>query len=41
MAQQTDSVIAVFPDHRAADAAVARLIESGFDMHHFSSVSLP
>ncbi len=38
MAQQTDSVIAVFDDHRAADAAVGKLIEGGFDMRHFSVV---
>ncbi|MEO8144284.1 MAG: DUF1269 domain-containing protein [Betaproteobacteria bacterium] len=33
-----DCVIAVFDNHRAADAAVGRLIDGGFDMRHFSVV---
>lgn len=35
---QTDSVIAVFDNHQAADTAVGELIEAGFDMKHFSVV---
>jgi hypothetical protein len=38
MAQQTDSVIAVFDDHQAANTAVGKLIDGGFDMKHFSVV---
>jgi hypothetical protein len=38
MAQQTDTVIAVFDDHLAADAAVGKLIDGGFDLQHFSVV---
>jgi hypothetical protein len=33
-----DVVIAVFDDHRQADAAVRKLIEGGFDMKNFSVV---
>jgi hypothetical protein len=38
MTQRNDSAIAVFDDHRAADAAVGELIEAGFDMRHFSVI---
>ncbi|MFM0198032.1 general stress protein [Paraburkholderia strydomiana] len=33
-----DVVIAVFDDHRKTDAAVRKLIDSGFDMQNFSVV---
>jgi hypothetical protein len=33
-----DVLIATFDDHRKADAAVRKLIESGFDMKHFSVI---
>ncbi|MEO8628092.1 MAG: permease [Betaproteobacteria bacterium] len=38
MTLQIDSVIAVFDDHLAADAAVGKLIDDGFDLRHFSVV---
>jgi len=34
----TDSIIAVFPDHEAADSAVKELAASGFDMKDLSVV---
>jgi hypothetical protein len=33
-----DVLIATFNDHREADAAVRKLIESGFDMKRFSVI---
>jgi len=33
-----DVLIATFNDHNEADAAVRKLIKSGFDMKHFSVV---
>jgi hypothetical protein len=33
-----DLLIATFDDHREADSAVRKLIESGFDMKHFSVI---
>jgi uncharacterized membrane protein len=33
-----DTVIAVFPDHHAAEAAVRKLADSGIDMKHLSVV---
>ncbi len=38
MSHEFESVIAVFDDHRAADAAVGKLIDGGFDMQHFSVI---
>ncbi len=34
----TDSVVAVFHDHEAADAAIKKLTADGFDMKHLSIV---
>jgi hypothetical protein len=34
----TDTVIAVFPDHEAAETAVKKLTASGFEMKHLSVV---
>ena len=34
----TNSVIAVFPDHQAADAAVKKLTDAGFEMKHLSVI---
>lgn len=34
----TNSVIAVFPDHQTAEAAVKKLTDSGFEMKHLSVV---
>ena len=34
----TDSVVAVFPDHQAAEAAIKKLSEAGFDMKQLSVV---
>lgn len=35
---KNDAVVAVFTDHRGAEAAVRKLAESGLDMKHFSIV---
>ena len=36
--EKTDTVIAVFADHQAAEAAVKKLTASGFEMKHLSVV---
>src|ERR1700691_2305337 len=36
--ETTDSVIAVFVDHQAAEAAVKQLTDAGFEMKHLSVV---
>jgi hypothetical protein len=36
--EQLDTVVAVFADHHAAEAAVKKLAASGFDMKHLSVV---
>ena len=36
--QLSDSVVAVFADHQAAETAVKKLTESGFEMKHLSVV---
>jgi len=36
--EQTDTIIAVFPDHNAAEAAVKKLAQAGFDMKSLSVV---
>ncbi|HTD55355.1 MAG TPA: general stress protein [Silvibacterium sp.] len=36
--ETTDTVIAVFTDHQAADAAVKKLTEAGFEMKNLSVV---
>ena len=33
-----DAIVAVFPDHRAAEAAIRKLAEAGLPMRHFSIV---
>jgi hypothetical protein len=36
--EQTDTIIAVFPDHNAAEGAVKKLAQAGFDMKSLSVV---
>jgi hypothetical protein len=36
--EQMDTIIAVFPDHNAAEGAVKRLAQAGFDMKSLSVV---
>jgi hypothetical protein len=36
--EQADTVVAVFADHQAAEAAVKKLVAEGFDMKHLSVV---
>lgn len=36
--EQADTVIAVFADHHAAEAAVKKLTAAGFEMKHLSVV---
>jgi hypothetical protein len=36
--QTTESVVAVFPDHEAAEAAIKKLTDAGFDMKQLSVV---
>ena len=38
MTQHDDAVLAIFDDHSAADAAVAKLIDGGLNIKHFSVV---
>jgi hypothetical protein len=36
--KKMDKIIAVFPDHNAAEGAVKRLAQAGFDMKNLSVV---
>lgn len=36
--EKADTVVAVFTDHQAAEAAVKKLTASGFEMKHLSVV---
>jgi hypothetical protein len=35
---ETNTVVAVFPDHQATDSAVKKLAEAGFDIKHLSVI---
>jgi hypothetical protein len=35
---ETNTVVAVFPDHQAADSAVKKLADAGFDIKHLSVI---